>query len=78
MGCYARICSCNLVKQWKNILVLNTSKVNFIIPSKHNYTMQEEMTTMKVSMKNRDKLAKIAKYGESLDDALSRLLGDKV
>lgn len=33
----------------------------------------EENTTMKISIKNRDKLAKIAKYGESLDDALSRL-----
>lgn len=39
--------------------------------------MQEETTTMKISVKNRNRLAKIAKYGESLDDALSRLLGDK-
>lgn len=36
--------------------------------------MQEEMTTMKISMKNRDKLAKLAKYGESLDNALTKLL----
>lgn len=33
----------------------------------------ETNTTMKVSIKNRDKLAKLAKYGESLDDALTRL-----
>ena len=34
----------------------------------------EENTTMKVSIKNRDKLAKLAKYGESLDDALTRVM----
>jgi len=39
--------------------------------------MPEKTTTMKVSLKNRDRLAKIAKYGESLDDVLSRLLGGK-
>lgn len=33
----------------------------------------ETNTTMKVSIKNRDRLAKLAKYGESLDDALTRL-----
>jgi hypothetical protein len=55
----------------------NHRKVNRYIPSKRRDTMQEErMTTVKVSMKNRDRLAKLAKYGESLDDALSRLLGD--
>ena len=33
-----------------------------------------EMTTIKVSKKNRDELAKLTKYGEGLNDALGRLL----
>jgi len=36
--------------------------------------MNEPITTIQVSRKNRGRLAKFGNAGESLDDALSRLL----